>query len=386
MALTLLERFGQMFTDAGWKITTTGKFNPNNDGTTAFLQGVGIVDPNTPANVLKPNADGSLNVTVSGGGGEQNVNLNQVGGSAIAIGSAASAASLPVVIASDQAAINVTPDSTQDGVTVNGTTTGVGTVITFTAAQLRGMDYIAFGFTAAGATATVAVGQAPDGATFNGASTFWRTDTTGLASGQSAAPILSQASITTAMQFVTPITAPVMRIQITAGTGTITCFATPKRGSIPMPQALIVSATNTAGPGASGVALTGNPVRIGISDGTNTQNLLQTTAAAANGNTGQGVVSVEEAGRTFSNITTATTTTVKSGKGFLHTLTVNTFVASATITIYDSLTATGTKIGTITLPSTITSDAPFYLTYDLAYQTGLTIVTSQATDLTVTWR
>lgn len=103
-------------------------------------------------------------------------------------------------------------------------------------------------------------------------------------------------------------------------------------------------------------------------------------------NTGLGVQATATAGAKFSNITTATTTTVKSGAGILHGITINTPVASATITLYDKTTATGTKIATITLPSTITSESPFRLMYDVSFATGLTIVTSGATDLTVSYR
>lgn len=109
------------------------------------------------------------------------------------------------------------------------------------------------------------------------------------------------------------------------------------------------------------------------------------TGALADG-TGLGVAAVEQAGSLFNNITTATTTTVKSGKGILHKIVINTYAASATITIYDNTAASGTKIGTLTLPSTITGDTPITLPYDLQFSTGLTIVTSGATDLTVIYR
>lgn len=102
--------------------------------------------------------------------------------------------------------------------------------------------------------------------------------------------------------------------------------------------------------------------------------------------TGLGVQAVEIAGSNFTNITTATTTTVKSGKGVLHKISVNTFVASATITIYDNTAASGTKIGTFTLPATITGDAPYVLPFDIQFNTGLTIVTSAATDITAIYR
>lgn len=86
------------------------------------------------------------------------------------------------------------------------------------------------------------------------------------------------------------------------------------------------------------------------------------------------------------NITTAATTSPKLKAGLLSAVTINTYVASATITIYDSKTATGTKLATITLPSTITALAPQTLLYNVQFTNGLTIVTSGATDITVSYR
>lgn len=88
----------------------------------------------------------------------------------------------------------------------------------------------------------------------------------------------------------------------------------------------------------------------------------------------------------YKNITTATTTVVKGTNGLLHSITVNTEVASATITVYDNTAASGTKIATITLPSTITGINPFTLVLDVGFTTGLTVVTSGATDLTVAYK
>jgi hypothetical protein len=94
----------------------------------------------------------------------------------------------------------------------------------------------------------------------------------------------------------------------------------------------------------------------------------------------------ESSNNAYDNITTATTTIVKSGSGSFHALTINAYVASATITIYDNTVATGTKIATIPLPATVTGDLPTTITYDVAFSTGLTIVTSGATDITVSYR
>lgn len=81
------------------------------------------------------------------------------------------------------------------------------------------------------------------------------------------------------------------------------------------------------------------------------------------------------------NITSATTTLVKSGPGKLHKLVINT-TAAATITIYDSLTATGTKIATIAASPSIGSN----FAYNVCFNTGLCIVTAGTTDLTVAYR
>lgn len=86
----------------------------------------------------------------------------------------------------------------------------------------------------------------------------------------------------------------------------------------------------------------------------------------------------------YTNITTQATTTIKTGSGVLGTLTINTPVANAVITIYDNTAGSGTKIGTITLPAALVSDGPISLSLDLLFLTGLTLVTSGAPmDITV---
>lgn len=107
-------------------------------------------------------------------------------------------------------------------------------------------------------------------------------------------------------------------------------------------------------------------------------------APAAEDNT-VGVIKVEQR-YAYLNIATNTTTTVKSGAGFFHTLNIGKAVASGTITIYDNTTNSGTKISTITFPATLLTDAPYTMVFDVSFSTGLTIVTSHATDITVSWR
>lgn len=85
----------------------------------------------------------------------------------------------------------------------------------------------------------------------------------------------------------------------------------------------------------------------------------------------------------YENITTTGTFTVKTSPGFLKSITLNSPVATSVITIYDNSTASGTKIGTITVPS---SPQPVTLFYDEATHTGLTIVVATAaSDITVNY-
>lgn len=97
----------------------------------------------------------------------------------------------------------------------------------------------------------------------------------------------------------------------------------------------------------------------------------------------QGVVSI--GGYNKTNITTGTTTLVKTGAGVLHAIAINKLVASATIEYDDAVTNTN-SMGIITLPGTITALAPFSIILDAAFSTGLSITTSGATDVTVTWK
>ncbi len=82
----------------------------------------------------------------------------------------------------------------------------------------------------------------------------------------------------------------------------------------------------------------------------------------------------------YTNITTGTTTVVKTGKGRLIRITVNTTAAGA-ITIYDNTAASGNKIAT--LPSSV---AVGTYEYGGRFATGLTIVTGAASDVTVIYQ
>lgn len=89
-------------------------------------------------------------------------------------------------------------------------------------------------------------------------------------------------------------------------------------------------------------------------------------------------------GYSFANITTSTTTTVKSGAGVLHIVNINTKgTVASTTTIYDNTAGSGSKIGII---DSLTLAGAFQ--YDIAFATGLTLVTTGtvAPDLTVSYR
>lgn len=83
------------------------------------------------------------------------------------------------------------------------------------------------------------------------------------------------------------------------------------------------------------------------------------------------------------HITGQSTTLIKTGAGFLHSITFNKPVATGTVTIDDALTATTPTLGIVTTPA---SPMPVTLIYDIPFATGLTIVTGVADqDLTVSY-
>jgi hypothetical protein len=85
----------------------------------------------------------------------------------------------------------------------------------------------------------------------------------------------------------------------------------------------------------------------------------------------------------YKNITDQSTTLVKTGGGFLHSITFNKPVATGTVKIDDALTDTTPVIGTITTPA---NPQPYTVIYDVEFNTGLTIVTGTANqDITVSF-
>jgi len=81
-------------------------------------------------------------------------------------------------------------------------------------------------------------------------------------------------------------------------------------------------------------------------------------------------------------IKTATTTTVKSGAGFLHSITVLGGTLG-TIAVYDNTAASGTEIAPTFTPA---AGAMETLIFDCQFSTGLTIITGAATVLSVSYQ
>lgn len=76
---------------------------------------------------------------------------------------------------------------------------------------------------------------------------------------------------------------------------------------------------------------------------------------------------------------------IADGPGVAQSISVNSLVAGATITVYDSLTGSGTVIALITLPADVSTVSPFVLAINAPFTVGLSVTTSGTTDLTVVY-
>lgn len=89
-------------------------------------------------------------------------------------------------------------------------------------------------------------------------------------------------------------------------------------------------------------------------------------------------------GDNYTNISSATTTAIATGRGTLKRIVCNKAVTNGVITVYDNTAGSGTKIATITHPATLLQNQ-YDLEYNLQFTTGLTIVTGSTDDITVVW-
>lgn len=150
---------------------------------------------------------------------------------------------------------------------------------------------------------------------------------------------------------------------------------------------------------AAGAADSGKPIKVGgiynvtpptLADGQRGDAQLDSTgnlkiALATKLDSTNDSITAHPLGHSYTRINTQTTTVVKSGPGVLHAIDF-TAAASGVITIYDNTTASGTIIRAITSPATLLQ-SEVSKTLDIAFTTGLTIVTSGANqDVMVAWR
>ncbi len=81
------------------------------------------------------------------------------------------------------------------------------------------------------------------------------------------------------------------------------------------------------------------------------------------------------------HVTTPGTISVAGQQCYLKRVVVNEQAGGATITLKDG----SVTFGVITLAATITATNPFSLDYDLALNTGLTVISTGTIDATVVW-
>lgn len=85
------------------------------------------------------------------------------------------------------------------------------------------------------------------------------------------------------------------------------------------------------------------------------------------------VIKTEAQYNGYTTTTAGTANAVKSGTGFIHSVTLNRVNTGEVVALYDALTVTGTPFATITIDTTSTAAT---LTYDRLLTTGLTVVTT----------
>lgn len=249
----------------------------------------------------------------------------------------------------------VTQDTNVDGAVSTASVTSAAALVTL---NTTGYGYLVLQFPSVGSGNTITVTASNDGTPGTG-TTFAATPCWSAANfGGSPQTTLGGSNLTTAIEIICPVTGATMKVAVTTyGSGTVTTYVLAKKASTPFPNVV-------------------NPVSVNL--------IGSNTIAAGEGVTGAGAQRVIEASGSFTNITTATTTAaIKSGAGKLGELDINTCVSAATITVYDSLTATGTKLGTFSCGSTTQALGSFL--HGAHFSTGLTIVTSGATDVTAIW-
>lgn len=141
----------------------------------------------------------------------------------------------------------------------------------------------------------------------------------------------------------------------------------------------------TDGTGVVGLNAGSNVIGHVILDTTSTTAVTQATAASLNATVSQAAAAT--GGYSYAHVPLGiTTTVVKASAGTLHSITFNSAAAATNVTtLYDHASGAGTVIG---IPAATAVTAPTTVLYDLAFGTGLTIITTTASgsDMTVTYK
>ena len=172
-------------------------------------------------------------------------------------------------------------------------------------------------------------------------------------------------------------TALVGSVEVTDGTNTMAVKPASTIAAATDPSAVMTLSPNSFGVLTSGTA--GSPSTQVVS----IQGVASGTVVPVSGTINTGASAA--GGYTYNHISTATTTTIKSGSGTLHTVNINTLgTVASTITMYDNTAGSGTVIGIL---NSLTIGQGCY-TYDIAFTTGLTLVTTGtvAPDVTVSYK
>lgn len=162
----------------------------------------------------------------------------------------------------------------------------------------------------------------------------------------------------------------------TSGTGTVTVYGCPQSTFPSLLNAMAYCQGYTARDAAASAS---NPVVIGVLG-----SRALPTGVAADGRNVEAFADrsgrlVVTGGDSVTRISTNTTTVVKNAPGKLQRLIINKTL-TGTVTIYDNTSAAGTVIGTYAIGTT-----PMSLMFGCLMGTGITVVTSAADDITVTY-
>ncbi|MES0168255.1 hypothetical protein NKJ87_20070 [Mesorhizobium sp. M0027] len=259
------------------------------------------------------------------------------------------------------------PVSQQDGLAVSGTATSAAVLFT---QDMVGYESISVQCTSPGSGSVVTYETSDDNTNWLSCVGF------GSTFNQNNAP--SSTSVAAGL-LVFPRYGRYFRARVsTYGSGTISVVGNVSK----VPRSLYASGqvvASSQGMAAHGAAITNNPVRGGARArdfGTPYATLSADQVADLVSNlVGHLKVTREHLA---SHISTATTTTIKSGKGLLSKIVIGTG-AAGTATIYDNTTGTGTVIGVIDCAAQRT------IMLDVTFATGLTIVTTGTADITVAY-